>query len=259
MNYYKSKSFTLPFSFGILGLIAIATSKIIELSTGTKIHQIAWLASAFILTSTLIIRFYTLDAKSFDDLIQETNPLKDKPLPSSRYIKWFTIALVIGLGATITIHFHFIFGMLAYLLMQIALMIAFSGIIHMNPKITLKSEKFRKMTLISMVFWVVLIVFVYVFFVYSGSDSLIVIPYVMALGTMAHFTWNGLAYTGRSIIFRAMLVAGSFIFVFSDALIGNNVYGVDKVSENLYHTIDITYVLNIFLLTQAVLFLKKKE
>ena len=259
MTYYRSKQFTIPFTFGIFALIAITTSKIIELSTGTKIHEIAWMASTFIMVSALIIRYYSLDLDKFDKIIQETNPLKDRPLPSKRYPKFISIAMIIGLAATITIHFHFIFGMLVYLLMQVSLIIAYSGIMHLNPKITVKTPALRKMAIISMSFWIALIAFVYLVFVYSGSDSLIVVPYVVTIGIMAHYTWHGLSYSGRSKLFQFMLIIGSFIFVFSDALIGNNVYGVEKVNENLFHLIDITYVTNIFFLSQAALFLQTED
>ena len=259
MTYYKSKQFTIPFTFGILALIAITTSKIVELSSGEKIHQIAWLASTFIMISTLIIKYYSLDFEKFDKIIQDTNPLKDKPLPSSRFPKFLSIAMVIGLAATITIHYDFIFGMLVYLLMQISLIIAYSGIFHINPKITVKVPELRKMAIISMIFWIAMIAFVYLVYVYSGADSLIVVPYVVAIGIMAHYTWHGLSYSGRSKLFQFMLILGSFIFVFSDALIGNSRYGTEKVHQDLFHLIDITYVLNIFLLSQAVLFLKTED
>jgi hypothetical protein len=259
MTYYKSKQFTIPFTFGILALIAITTSKIVELTSGEKIHQIAWLASAFIMISTLIIKYYSLDLDKFDKIIQDTNPIKDKPLSSSRYPKFLSIAMIIGLAATITIHYNFIFGMLVYLLMQVSLIIAFSGIFHINPKIAIKTPELSKIAIISMIFWTGLIAFVYLVFVYSGSESLIVVPYVVTIGIMAHYTWHGLSYSGRSKLFQFMLILGSFIFVFSDALIGNDVYGEEKVNENLFHLIDITYVLNIFLLSQAVLFLKTED
>lgn len=259
MTYYKSKQFILPFSFGILALIAISTSKIIELSTGTKIHQIPWLASTLIMISTLIIKFYSLDFDKFDKIIQDTNPLKDRPLKTSKFPNFLALAMVIGLGATIALRSNFELGMGVYLLMQISLIIALSGIYHINPKITLRTPELSKMAKISIIFWILLIAIIYTVLVYSGGESLIVIPYVVALGTMAHFTWYGLSYAGRSKLFNFMLILGSFIFVFSDSLIGNYVFGREKVNENLFYLIDITYILNIFLISQAVLFLNGDE
>ena len=51
-----------------------------------------------------------------------------------------------------------------------------------------------------------------------------------------------------------MIVVAAILFVFSDSLIGNAKYG--SVPLGLNQLIDITYVLNILLMSHAVLFLK---
>lgn len=252
----SDRKFQYPFFVGLLGLVAIVTSKIIEFATDEKVHPIAWIASGLIMTSTLIMRFYSIDEEKFTKLIHDTNPV-DLELNPKKFLDWITIAMVVGLVATITIHYNFIAGMLIYLLMQFSLINAFSGIFVINPKITFKDAALKRISTISAVFWILYIIVVYVFFVYSGSDSLIVVPYVIFLGLMAHITWYGLSYD-RSPIFKYMMIAASAVFVFSDSLIGNDVYGENKIYEGLYHTIDITYVLNIFLMSQAILFLKDK-
>ncbi|MHA2031334.1 MAG: lysoplasmalogenase family protein [Candidatus Kariarchaeaceae archaeon] len=253
----SGKSFQYPFYAGLLGLFAIILSKIVEFVWGDKVHPIAWVASGLIMTSTLIIRFYSIDEEKFEQIIRESNPT-DSELKPKRFLDWLTIAMIIGLFATITIHYNFIAGMIVYLFMQIALITAFSGIFVINPKIAFRDPALRTISRISAIFWILYIVIVYTVFVYSGSDSLIVVPYVIFLGIMAHLTWYGFSYD-RTPLFRYMIVVASAVFVFSDSLIGNDVYGETKVNEKLFHTIDITYVLNIFLMSQAILFLKDKS
>jgi hypothetical protein len=51
-----------------------------------------------------------------------------------------------------------------------------------------------------------------------------------------------------------MIVTASGLFVFSDTLIGNSRYGQFDINLNIL--IDVTYVLNIFLMSHAILFLK---
>ncbi|MFV2015020.1 MAG: hypothetical protein ACC656_06310 [Candidatus Heimdallarchaeota archaeon] len=253
----SDKTFQYPFFTGLLGLFAIITSKIIELTTGDKVPLIAWIASALIMISALIIRFYSIDDVKFAEVILDSNPV-DYDLKPQKYIDWITIAMIVGLVATITIHFNFIAGMLVYLIMQISLIKAFSGIFVIDPKITFKHPKLKGITTITAAFWILYVVIIYSVFVYSGADSLIVIPYIIFLGIMTHISWYGLSYE-RSPLFKYMIVLASAVFVFSDSLIGNEVYGVNKVNANLFHTIDITYVFNIFLMSQAILFLKDKS
>jgi len=94
-------------------------------------------------------------------------------------------------------------------------------------------------------------------FVYGSSDAVIVIPYLLAIGAMVFYSWFGLGFTQRSWIFRLMIIFASGLFVFSDALIGNSRYGQTPLTD-LFFLINPTYVLNIFLMSQAVLFLKDK-
>ena len=253
----ENPKFEIPMYFGISGLVVIVLSKIVELTTAQKSYPIAWLASLLVVISMIYIRKYSIDEEKFSKAIIESNPT-EYILHPVRYLDFMTTAMVIGFFATVIIHYNFIVGMIAYLLMQLCLIRAFSGIFIINPRITFSHYKFKKLTRISAIFWIAYVILVYSIFVYNGSESLIVIPYVICLGTMAHVTWYGLCYD-RTLRFKQMLIAASAFFVFSDSLIGNNEFGKNKVNENLYLTIDITYVISIFLLTTAILFLKDKE
>ncbi|MFX1497104.1 MAG: lysoplasmalogenase family protein [Promethearchaeota archaeon] len=254
MTYKPSKSIIFPITLGISGFIMILISEIINQIQGSKILIIAWLASILVTISIFVIRFYSINPENFKEIIQESNPVENRQLNPKRFLNWIVIAMVVGLVATIVIAYDFIIGMLVYLLMQISLIIAFSGIIVISPKVQIHNPKLRKVFLISIIFWIIFIPLVFFIFVWNGTASLIVVPYVIAIGSMACISWFGLGYTQRSKIFRYLVVIASSLFVFSDLLIGNARYGTLRI--NIYLLIDITYVLNILLMSHAQLFLK---
>ncbi|MFW9819647.1 MAG: lysoplasmalogenase family protein [Candidatus Thorarchaeota archaeon] len=249
----QSKRLILPIILGISGFIMILISELINQIQGSKILIIAWLASVFITISTFIIRFYSLDPENFKEIIQKTNPVEDRQLNPHRFLNWIVIAMIVGLIATIVIAYDFIYGMIIYLLMQISLIIAFSGIVFISPSAQIGHPKLRKPFLISIMFWIIFIPLVFFIFVWNGTESLIVIPYVIALGSMACISWFGIGYNQRSKLFRYFIVVASSLFVFSDLLIGNARYGTIRI--DIYLLIDITYVLNILLMSHAQLFL----
>lgn len=255
---YFSKKFSVPFTLSLIGLFFILLSKYIELSTGTKIYAIAWTSSFFIMVSMLFIRFYSLDMNKFVSIIIYTNPFKDALLHPRRFVDGMVLAMMVGLFATVSIYYNFIIGMLAYLCMHVCLLYAFSGITDVKTFSLLKKNHFKSFTIFTLIFWTVVITGVYIIFVFNGPKSFIVIPYVIALGSMAHFSWYGLPYKDRSKVFRFMIILASAIFVFSDSLIGNNMFGSIKL-DVLYPLIDITYVINIFLMSQSILFLKDTQ
>ncbi|MFX0184749.1 MAG: hypothetical protein ACFE95_16825 [Candidatus Hodarchaeota archaeon] len=55
MSSYTSKRFLIPFFIGCLGFLTILLSEYIVYSQGNKIVKIIWLASLFIVVSTLIV------------------------------------------------------------------------------------------------------------------------------------------------------------------------------------------------------------
>lgn len=254
MNLKLSNKIIIPSILGITGFIMILISEIINQIQGSKIVFIAWLASILITISTLVIRFYSIDPKKFEDIINSTNPVNSHQLKPQRFLNWIVISMIVGLIATITIHYDFIIGVIVYLVMQFSLIIAFSGIFSVGPRAPLSHPKLRRVFIISVAFWAIGIPVLFIVFVWSDTESLIVIPYVATIGTMACISWFGLGYTQRSIIFRLMIVIASGIFVFSDLLIGNARYG--RFQIDIYYLIDITYVLNILLMSHAVLLLK---
>jgi hypothetical protein len=254
MNLKLSKRVLIPSVLGICGLITVLISEIINQVQGSKIVFLVWLASMFVTISTLIIRFYSVNPKKFSDIIISTNPVDSHQLKPQRFLNWIVISMIVGLIATITIHYDFIIGVIIYLLMQFSLIIAFSGIFSVGPRASLSHPKLRRVFILSIIFWAILIPVLFIVLVWSDTESLIVIPYVVAIGAMACISWFGLGYTQRSMIFRVMIVIASAIFVFSDLLIGNARYGLFQL--NINYLIDITYVINILLMSHALLFLR---
>ncbi|MFX0184750.1 MAG: lysoplasmalogenase family protein [Candidatus Hodarchaeota archaeon] len=173
----------------------------------------------------------------------ESNPLKNSELNPHCYLNWMVIAMIVGFIAAMTIAYGFIYGMIVYLIMQLCLIFSFSGIITLNPaKFRAQPHLFRKIVVIILI-WLLLIPTIYFALVYSGPDSLVVIPYVIIIGVMACLSWFGIVYDHRSRLFRWLMVIASGLFVFSDTLVGNAEYGTIEI--NLNFLIDITYVLNI--------------
>lgn len=253
IRQYSTK-LLIPIILGSMGFLSILISELIVLVQGEKIVEVTWLASALIMISTFTIRFYSINPDKFDQIIQSTNPVEGIELHSLRFLNWIVVAMVIGLVATVTIASDFIMGVLVYLVMQICLIISFSGIFSLKPSELLSDPDLRRSSIISLSFWIIVIPAIYFILVYSGPESLIVIPYVIVIGVMAFISWFGLGYNQRSRTFRGLIVAASFLFVFSDSLIGNARYGL--VPLELNYLIDVTYVLNNLLMSHAVLFLK---
>ena len=211
---YSSKNFIIPFSSGLIGLIFIFLSKIIESTTGTKSYEIAWLSSFFIMVGMVYIRFFSLETSKFVSIIHDTNPIQEVTLQPMRFVNGMSLAMVIGFFATVTIYFNFIVGMLVYLVMQICLIYSFSGLGTLNFSALMKYSRFKLYAIFTIIFWITIIITIYFLFVFDGAESLIVVPYVVALGTMAHYSWYNIPYSDRSKIFRIMIVLASAIFVF---------------------------------------------
>ncbi|MBP6473330.1 MAG: hypothetical protein KA773_23010 [Chloroflexi bacterium] len=236
----------------ILAFVVILTSESIRIRTGERPLLIAWSASGIVLAAAVILRWWTVDEGRFATAVQATNPLPDMPLHPRRYLNMLVAAMAVGLVATVAITRNFYLGAGTYLVMHLCLMAAFSGILHLQPRRVLRSAELRRPSLTASLFWLIVTPLVYILFVYNGPLTLIVAPYVAALGLMALVVYLGLAYRQRPLLFRVLAALGATSFVFSDALIGHMVFVNPETS--LVFLISPTYVLAIILLSQAVLF-----
>jgi len=238
-----------PLILGSVGLLATAIATYTDV-IGNKLVVISWFASIFIVLEILTLRFFRLDTDIIDTYLKSTSELADTN--GARFLNGITLAMIIGLIATIVIAYNFVFGMIIYLLMHLALIYGFSGIFSLNAKKYFDNQHY--LPVISILFWLIAISTIYTKYVQS-EESAIVIPYIIVLGTMAHFTWYGLEITKRDIRFRLSPVLGSALFVFSDSLIGNAKFGQVKLPGNLYYFIDFTYVLSLFLIVLSLNYL----
>jgi hypothetical protein len=198
-----------------------------------------------------LLRFWSVDEARLAAAVESSNPVSAAALQPRRYLNWLVAAMVVGLIATVVIQSNFFLGAGIYLLMQICLIITFSGILHLNPRRILNSPELKRPSLITTLFWLIVTPLIFVFFVYRGPFSLVVAPYVAALGLMATVVWLGLAYGKRPLSFRVLAAIGAASFVFSDSLIGHMVF-VNQDTP-LQMLISPTYVLAIILLSHALL------
>lgn len=247
--------FPIPAGVGALALIVIHAW--IMKTTGDQMVSLSWPANILIVLSALCVSLLAVDRNRFTRVIRETDPVAPHPgLNPGRYLTVLVATMIVGLAATIVIYYRFIPGMLIYLVMQVLLITAFSGIVHLEPKDFLKPP-LRTASIFCIVSWAVIGPAIFMLFVYGGSHALIVVPYVTALVLMALAASLGLAYTGRPPAFRMITFIGALSFVFSDTLIGHSVYM--NPESGLEFLIAPTYVLAIFLISHAPLAMKPSE
>jgi hypothetical protein len=219
-----TKRAVVPLGFSVVGFVVILVAESIRIRTGERPLPIAWSASVIVLVATLLLRYWVVDEKQFEAAIHATNPLPDVPLNPRRYLNMLVVAMIVGLIATVSIYQNFFLGAGIYLIMQICLIIAYSGILHLRPRHILASPVLKRPSLMTTLFWLIITPLIYVVFVYNGPITLIVAPYVAALGLMAAVVYLGLAYRERPLTFRLLAAVGATSFVFSDALIGHMVF-----------------------------------
>jgi hypothetical protein len=239
----------IPAPAAALALVLILIHAGIMRTTGEQVVALSWPANILVVISSLCICFRIVDRNRFLRAIRETDPTASpSQLAAWRYLTGLAAAMVVGLAATIVIYYRFIPGMLIYLVMQVLLISAFSGILHLSPKRFFVSS-LRMVSLFFIILWAIIGPTVFFAFVYGGPESVIVIPYVTALVLMALAASLGLAYTKRPPAFRLMTFLGALSFVFSDTLIGHSAYM--NPDSGLSFLIAPTYVLAILLISHA--------
>lgn len=231
------------------GIVLLAEG--MRVQSGERPLPIYWSASILVLISTVLLRFWSVDKRRFADAVESSNPVPDFPLHPQRYLNWLVVAMGVGLIATVLIQSNFFLGAGIYLIMQICLIITFSGILHLRPRLIWNTAELKRPFLITTGFWLIVTPLVFVLFVYNGAFSLVVAPYVAALGLMSAVVWLGLGYGKRPLLYRGLVAIGAASFVFSDALIGHMVFVNPETP--LILLISPTYVLAIILLSHALL------
>ncbi len=243
------KKQTVLLTLMILAFAIILIAEAIHMRRGERLLPLAWTASVIVLISTVLWRFWAIDESRWADLIQNTNTVDTAPLSPRHYLNMMGLAMLVGLVATVTIYQNFFLGAGVYFVMQLCLIAAYNGILHLSPRKIWTSAHLRQPSLLIGLFWLIITPLVFVLFVYNGNRSLIVAPYVMALGVMALVVSLGLAYGERPFRFRSLATLGASLFFFSDAIIGHTVF-VNPNTSWIY-LISPTYVLAIILLSHA--------
>ncbi len=264
----KIKNYYLLILIYILGAITLLCSliqQVIFLLSGVLLLEIGGIGNYLITIAAFILRFFIVDPDKFSVIIKKTdinfseNIPNIKELSPNRFLNLMPIGMVVGTIASAVIHQYNIIGVLIYLINQIILIIAFSGIIHFHPKI-LFSQKLKKKTITLISFWIILTIIVYFTMIFPGEKfmALGVIPYLISLVLMTLITYFGLEYKERSWKFRFSLCFGATSFLFSDTIIGYTYI----TNPDFYYSPFLIYpfwILAITFLQLAVLFLKTKD
>ncbi|MFX1254693.1 MAG: lysoplasmalogenase family protein [Promethearchaeota archaeon] len=226
------------------------------------LHQFLWLGVLGDFTITIGVlgfRFFIVDPEKFSEAIletdiqnniQETNQQLLKPM---RYLNWMPMAAIFGTIATAAIQLNFYLGMVVYLLDQLCLIAAFSGIIHLNRKRLLGDKNY----LLVLISWIVIAAIITLTMILPGwgIGTLLLLPYICALIFMTILSFFAFLYTDRSLKYRLGLCIGACFFVFSDSIIG---YSAQNPFDLSFLLIRPTYKLAVFFLHTAVLFFRSK-
>jgi hypothetical protein len=247
--------------FIALAIIILEITRIIVLANNSTLaNMIRYTESIIVSAAAILIRF-SLDSEKIKSIIQETDIEKEtfkKELKASRFLNLMPIAaLICALSDFILGEIQpDVIGIGTFLIAQIMLIGAFSGLIHYKSIITGKT---KQLALISTIILVSLVSIMYFLLIFSVEDvlSMIVFLYMICILIMTLATYFNLGYTGRDIKFRIMLCVGGTSFLISDAFLGINMFNNPNPIPGVW--ILLTYNLAIFCLQYAVLFLRKQK
>ncbi len=247
--------------FIALAFIILEITRIIVLANNSTLaNVIRYIESIIVAVAAILIRI-SLDSEKIISIIQETDIEKEiftKDLNPSRFLNLMPIAAVI---CTIS---DFILGEIkpdiigigTFLIAQILLIAAFSGLIHYK---SIFKGKIKRLAIVSTVTLVSLFTILYFVMIFSVDDiiSMIVFLYMICIVIMTLGTFFNLGYTERNIKFRIMLCVGGTSFLISDAFVGINMFNNPDPITGVW--VLLTYNIAIFCLQYAVLFLRIKK
>jgi len=240
-------------SSGITFFLVIA-HEAVRYYTGSPIMAIDWAANALMAATSFYIRGH-IDVERYRRAVLESVPAA-RSLNPLRFINGMPAAMTVGLGAAITIRYNFIAGMILYFAMQVLLIYTFSGIVPLDVrdfKIGESRGYYRTVTLLA--FMVPVAMFCEV--IYNGLQSIVVVPYMLALSSMAMMTYAALAVADRPLLFRAAPAAAATLFIASDILVGYVAF--NNPVEKHYAAISMTYIIAMVLFNISILFLKNRN
>ncbi|NHI92955.1 MAG: hypothetical protein EAX96_10675 [Candidatus Lokiarchaeota archaeon] len=222
----------------------------------------------------LIIRLWVVDVDKFYSIINETDKYSSQigDLKPKRYLNLMPIAMITCTIADAVLPFSFIIGMLVFLTAHVILIIAFSGIIHVQPRLilsetfsdlksfnlrTIFSEQDGNNYLISFLTIMAVAILSYIFLIFNPNDfmTIVIIPYVIIISFMVFISMIGINYTKRRKKFRYMLALGSSFFMLSDLILAINKFTIPIYGATFI--IISTYLIANFLLQSASIYLTK--
>lgn len=248
----SKKTLILIYILTIIAFFWELLSLIVYLSTDVLIF---WqIASILISIIAIIIRLFVIDTEKFESLIVDIDIYStNKSLNPRRFLNLMPIAMIFCTIADIVIPVSFIAGVLLFLIAHVLLIAAYSGIIHINPKIAFSGTN-KILALVSTIILTIAIFIIYFTLLYSAEDftTVLLIPYIGIITIMAIITYIGLGYNSRPIKFRLILCGGATLFLISDAILAYNKFNTPVYLSAIW--IGGTYFLAIFMLQIAILF-----
>ncbi|MHA2295413.1 MAG: lysoplasmalogenase family protein [Candidatus Hodarchaeales archaeon] len=254
------KMHLLVYLLAILTLICGTLSLVINSLTTDETFPLFFSASLLLSLAALVMRFLVIDPEKFFSVIHETDiyDSNQQVLKPSRFFNLMPLAMITCSIADYLMTVDFIFGMLAFLVAQLMYITAYSGIVHLDPRI-LFNEKSRILTIVSTIVWFLIAIIIYIPFIYSPENiiTLAVIPYVFVLIVMVIITFIALGYSSRSLMFRLMLCGGGVFFVISDSILAINKFNSTISIPSML--VGPTYLLAVFMLQYAIMFLHSPD
>ena len=230
--------------------------QVVVIIKGTNPLWIGYIASILITLGAFLFRYVYADIIQWSKSLQESGGSTDNQLNPRRFFNVLPYAMLVGVGATIAIHQEFIIGMGLYFVMQILLIIAFSGIIDLRFRMLFSKEN-RVVNILIIGFWMVYMLTVFPFLILPGLldepvMAILVSFYVLSLIIMGVVAFLQLPYHKRSLGLRIGMAFGATSFIFSDTLIGYTAFVQDFMNSSVL--IQPTYVLAIALISAAIYF-----
>jgi hypothetical protein len=251
----------------VLPIVALASSIFFQVYfsiTHTHLGWIGWIEDILITIAAFLFRYgfaprdKISESLKKSDITTELYENSKTQLKPNRFLDIIPYAMLVGTIASVAIQYEFVIGMGIYFIMQILLIIAYSGIIHLNAKV-LFSKSLRWWTFGIFGGWIAYLAVVFPLLILPGLEGLmiyLVLLYVLSLIGMCIVTYLQLPYQTRSLGMRIALSVGATSFVFSDTLIGYTVFIND--THPISVLIHPTWILAIVLISTAILFQKRK-
>ncbi len=228
--------------------------------THLEINWIGWIEDILITIAAFLFRYayapvdFVSESLQNSDIMVEQNKSPKSQLKPYRFLNIMPYAMLVGTIASVAIQFNFLAGMGTYFIMQILLIVAYSGIIHLNFKI-LFSKSLKWWTVAAVGGWIVYLAIVFPLLILPGLEGLMLIfvpLYVLSLIVMCIIAFLQLPYRKRTLGMRIALALGAASFVISDTIIGYTVF----VNEThpIAALIHPTWILAIVLISTAILF-----